>query len=398
MTHLVGRHLEEMADIRSTRKRKIVLICSIASCCLFFIYSVLYFTANNYWFGTFDLIWAGIALANSIYVLRKKQPAYADLILSSILLIQGVVLFLYSQTGSDHLLWLYPILAAVIFINEFRIGLMLSSSFFVLISSITVLSGVIEIPTTYAASRFLFSLLAMCVICHTSAYYYAKIISYIQSLYQEGIEDLAYMDQLTGLANRWSFENWAKQKLTKIEANKGITALIFIDIDDFKVINDNYGHDVGDRVLQHFAKRLKNNIRTKDRKTDNQDYSIARYAGDEFIILLYDVRSEQDLNQILHRICHLFDHDYNGHERINSLTVSVGAAIFPQDAKDLPELTRCADKAMYAAKHSGKNRFSFYQNCIPDSLDIADNHEKNYHSLPVSQISETHNVVSMKKR
>ena len=127
------------------------------------------------------------------------------------------------------------------------------------------------------------------------------MVNYIQTLYREGIEELAYLDQLTGLANRWSFETWARAKLEELDQTHSntVTALVFLDIDNFKHINDNYGHDVGDRVLKHFATRLKNNIRNKDRKTDKHDYSIARFAGDEFVLMLYDVRCKKDLDTIM---------------------------------------------------------------------------------------------------
>ncbi|MCV5917288.1 GGDEF domain-containing protein, partial [Escherichia coli] len=118
------------------------------------------------------------------------------------------------------------------------------------------------------------------------SYYYAKVVSYIQTLYREGIEELAYLDQLTGLANRWSFETWARAKLHDIDHSDecSVTALVFLDIDNFKYINDTYGHDVGDQVLKAFATRLKKSIRNSDRKTDKHDYSIARFAGDEFVL------------------------------------------------------------------------------------------------------------------
>ncbi|MFA0070166.1 GGDEF domain-containing protein, partial [Vibrio breoganii] len=106
--------------------------------------------------------------------------------------------------------------------------------------------------------RFILSLFTMSLVCHTSAYYYTQAVSYIQRLYKEGIEDLAYRDQLTGLANRWSFERWASEKLATVDSERSLTALVFLDIDDFKGINDSYGHDVGDSVLQHFANRLSN--------------------------------------------------------------------------------------------------------------------------------------------
>ena len=200
----------------------------------------------------------------------------------------------------------------------------------------------------------------MSLVCHTSAYYYTKAVSYIQRLYKEGIEDLAYRDQLTGLANRWSFERWATEKLATVDSERSLTALVFLDIDDFKNINDSYGHDVGDSVLQHFANRLSNNIRTRDRKRHEYDYSIARFAGDEFVLMLYDIPNRKDLDGILNRICGLFESGCQTNERIKELTLSVGVSLYPQDAKELHELTRCADKAMYVAKHSGKNRYAYY--------------------------------------
>lgn len=360
MTNLVGRHLEEMADIRSTRKQKVVYLCSLAASGLFLFYASSYFLSNEMGLAVIDLLFALVALAICLYIKKDKQPMYSDLLLSAVLLVQGVILFLYSASIPDRILWLYPILATVIFINEFKIGLIFSSAFCLFLSGLLVITGVDFALPIESTNRFIVSLFLMAVVCHTSAYYYTKVVNYIQSLYQEGIEDLAYMDQLTGLANRWSFENWASEKLHTVNTDKSVTALVFLDIDNFKTINDNYGHDVGDRVLQHFAKRLKNNVRTKDRKTEEHDYSIARFAGDEFVLMLYDVRSKDDLNNILERICRLFENGYQNQDRINDLTLSVGVALYPQDATELPELTRCADKAMYQAKHSGKNRFAYY--------------------------------------
>ncbi|MCW8333850.1 GGDEF domain-containing protein [Vibrio paucivorans] len=360
MTNLVGRHLEEMADMRSTRKRRVVLLTSVVASCLFFFYAVVHFNNQSYQFGLLNIACVVAITINGLYLIKYPTNNHCDLILSGVLLFQGVVLLLYGETVASRLLWIYPILAAVVFLNDFKIGVIFSTSFCLIVGLAMLLPHTIALPPSFSVGRFLISLFALCLICNTSAYYYSKVVNYIQSLYQEGIEDLAYMDQLTGLANRWSFENWAAEKLIEKSNSSQITALVFLDIDDFKSINDTYGHDVGDRVLQHFASRLKNNIRNKDRKTDKHDYSIARFAGDEFVLLLYDVRTRKDLDAILERICGLFEQSYQSSQRINRLTVSVGAALFPNDATNLPELTRCADKAMYAAKHAGKNQYQYY--------------------------------------
>ncbi|WP_065311176.1 GGDEF domain-containing protein [Vibrio toranzoniae] len=349
-----------MADIRSTRKQKIVYSFSLIAAALFIFYTWAYLQGQHYTLLTFELCFAFIAISNAIYVRKAITPHYSELILSCVLLVQGIILFLHSHAIPERILWLYPILAAVIFVNDFRIGVIFSTSFCVFISIlITALPSNFSLPFN-SIHRFILSLLMMSLVCHTSAYYYTKAVSYIQRLYKEGIEDLAYRDQLTGLANRWSFERWATEKLATVDSERSLTALVFLDIDDFKNINDSYGHDVGDSVLQHFANRLSNNIRTRDRKRHEYDYSIARFAGDEFVLMLYDIPNRKDLDGILNRICGLFESGCQTNERIKELTLSVGVSLYPQDAKELHELTRCADKAMYVAKHSGKNRYAYY--------------------------------------
>ncbi|MGF1718696.1 GGDEF domain-containing protein [Vibrio kyushuensis] len=364
MPQLVGRHLEEMANMRTSRKRRIVLISSLIVALLLFYYAIEQLSNSHYFFGLFNLGCLSIVIINVSYLLKHPQSNYSEIILSGVLLLQALVLLLYGESIANRVLWLFPIIASITFINEFKVGLLFSCSFFFIVLFSVLFPESVIVPTDFSTDRLLLSLFTLLLICNVSSYYYAKAVNYIQSLYKEGIEDLAYMDQLTGLANRWSFENWAVDKLRDTQSAGTLTALIFIDIDNFKEINDNYGHDVGDRVLQHFAGRLKNNIRTKDRRTNKYDYSIARFAGDEFVVLLYDVKSRKDLNGILERVCQIFTDNYKTEQRINTLTVSVGAAIYPTDATSLQELTRCADKAMYSAKHRGKNQYCYYHDDI----------------------------------
>lgn len=367
MAKLVGRHLEDMADIRSTRRKKIVGLCSIAASAMFIYSAFIQFSHSDLGLTVLNGLAALVCIGNYFTIKTVDGPIPADLLLSTILMLQALLLFFYGESSADNMLVLLPILATIILINSFRVGLILSGSFCFIVAYSIFVSDTIAAKGQLDNTLFFVALLTTCLVCHTSTYYYSKAVNYIQSLYQEGIEDLAYFDQLTGLANRWSFENWAKEKLREIDETPSstITALIFLDIDNFKHINDAYGHDVGDRVLQHFANRLKNNVRNKNRKTDKYDYSIARFAGDEFVLMLYDVATKQDLDKILQRIVGLFAASYLEQERINELTLSVGAAIYQQDAFELSELTRCADKAMYSAKHAGKNQYAYYENCSP---------------------------------
>nr|WP_319556864.1 GGDEF domain-containing protein [uncultured Vibrio sp.] len=365
MSTLAGARLEEMADIRATRKKKIVFVCSsIAATCL--VYGALVQALEEQW---------GLCLLHSLsavacfaigYMIKvQKHHQYADLLLSSVLMLEGLLLLLFNDAPSGKMLWLYPIVATLILINEFKVGLLFSCTYiFFIFFGITFLD---RLPTAspMIERRFMLTLIAIAFVCHTFSYYYAKVLNYIQTLYREGIEELAYFDQLTSLANRWSFETWAQQKLSKIDHSntKGLTAVIFLDIDNFKLINDNYGHDVGDHVLKVFASRLKESIRLTGQTSPKNDYSIARFAGDEFVLLLHDVPNKESLDEVLKRIVNLFSNHSLDYDLINDITMSVGVAIYKQDANDLSELIRCADKAMYVAKHSGKNQYAYYEHC-----------------------------------
>ncbi|MCL9780108.1 GGDEF domain-containing protein [Vibrio sp. S4M6] len=360
MDNLAGTNLEEMADIRLSRRRNILLLCSLLCSIILFISGSLNISEGRYGFGFLELTALITICAIAWYSLYNFKANFTDVMFSAVLLFLGTALLFYNGPIPGRFLYLYPLIGCLVYVNDFRNGLIFSVTFCVLAVVSVLYTPTVLLPESFSSTHFLLSLLALSAVFNISSYYYSKAVDYIHSLYKEGIEDLAYMDQITGLANRWSFEQWACDKLKEIRTSKDYTALVFLDIDNFKMINDTYGHDIGDKVLKHFAHRLKNKIRNKDRKTGKHDYSIARFAGDEFVLLLYGVKTQRDLDNILERICHLFRDGYQGTQRINELTVSVGAALFPTDADSLPELTRCADKAMYAAKHAGKNQYCYY--------------------------------------
>lgn len=358
MPQLAGQKIEEMADIQATRRHRMVMLCSVVGLFFLALFSLIRFAEQDFFLGPINLLSAAVLAGNLLYLYRSPKPVYAGLILSVVLCLHALLFLTSGDNVTERLLWIYPILAVLVFVNSFTSGL-IASCLLSLVTSYFVLQAH-EFTFDSEEARFLFSLAALVLLANGYAFYHWKVLTFLKNLYNEGIEDLAYRDQLTGLANRWSFENWAADKLEEVNHSDTLTVMVFLDIDNFKMINDTYGHDVGDRVLKHFARRLRNNIRNKDRKTNKHDYSIARFAGDEFVLLLYDVKTVKDLDNILRRICDLFTSGYQATERINELTISAGVALYPHDAETLPELTRCADKAMYAAKHGGKNQYRYY--------------------------------------
>lgn len=167
------------------------------------------------------------------------------------------------------------------------------------------------------------------------------------------LEHFATHDKLTELANRHYFMEKLEVAMAKASKNKEMLGILYIDIDDFKLINDLYGHHVGDDVLHELADRVQMNIPYGD--------LAARMGGDEFVVMLSKESSEDYFRKIATDIMRSLQEPFNlGDERI-MLTVSIGLSMFPKDGTHLLELIRSADHAMYEVKHNGKNDIGIYE-------------------------------------
>ncbi len=170
--------------------------------------------------------------------------------------------------------------------------------------------------------------------------------------YEEKIKYQAYHDTLTGLPNRLLFYDRLSVALSNARRGKGILAVIFLDIDGFKPINDNFGHDAGDILLQSITKRLMNCIRQGD--------TVARIGGDEFTLILPQVTQKEEVDEIARRLIDTLKEFYLINEHKLYITASVGISFYPDDGEDMQTLMKKADIAMYSAKDKGKNNYQFY--------------------------------------
>lgn len=171
---------------------------------------------------------------------------------------------------------------------------------------------------------------------------------------QESLKHIASHDSLTNLFNRREFEHLLDNAIhsAKLNPNKISMALLLIDLDNFKSINDTYGHIHGDKLLKQFADRLAVITREND--------ILSRVGGDEFTLILYDIKSHFTVREISRRILSEVNSAYNILDKLITVTVSIGIAIYPNDGKTTNELLRKADLALYKAKNSGKNSYQFY--------------------------------------
>ncbi len=171
--------------------------------------------------------------------------------------------------------------------------------------------------------------------------------------YEARIKELAEYDFLTGLPNR-SLLNTRFDLAERLARRSGqMLALMFIDLDRFKNINDSLGHPVGDKLLAETAQRLRDLVRSTD--------TVSRHGGDEFLILLNDIGHPANVGRIAEQVLAELSRPYSvaGHELI--VTPSIGITVWPSDAEDLPELVRQADMAMYHSKSMGRNQYSFFK-------------------------------------
>ena len=179
-----------------------------------------------------------------------------------------------------------------------------------------------------------------------------NITDYIEE--KNKVEYIAYHDTLTSLPNRLNIEKYLKKRLPIAQRTNSKIAILFIDLDRFKTINDTLGHDVGDELLIEASKRIKGALRESD--------VLARVGGDEFVIVVEFPPNDYSPAHICKKLLNLFTQPIQTKSHLLNITLSIGISIYPDDEdNDSLKLFKYADIAMYEAKDSGKNTYKYYQ-------------------------------------
>ncbi|OIJ18941.1 hypothetical protein BKP45_14525 [Anaerobacillus alkalidiazotrophicus] len=172
-----------------------------------------------------------------------------------------------------------------------------------------------------------------------------------QKLFEMKLKQMAYYDELTDLPNRKMIQKHLTKILARSKRHDHSFAVMFIDLDGFKKVNDTLGHEYGDLLLVEVAKRLNNTVREED--------LTGRLGGDEFIIV-FEETSTEEVEKIAERILNSISEPFCFQENESKVSPSIGISIFPKDGENIETLIKNADKAMYHAKNKGKNSFQFY--------------------------------------
>jgi diguanylate cyclase (GGDEF)-like protein len=177
--------------------------------------------------------------------------------------------------------------------------------------------------------------------------------------HEDEVERIAYHDILTGLPNRLLVSDRLNQALAQAERSKRMLAVCYLDLDGFKPINDQFGHETGDKVLIEIAHRMQASVRTND--------SVGRLGGDEFVLLLTNLVNAEEYQVVLQRVIDAINKPLALDETTEvKVTASIGITLFPSDSSEPDILLRHADQAMYQAKQSGRNRVCLFTPDIPE--------------------------------
>lgn len=168
---------------------------------------------------------------------------------------------------------------------------------------------------------------------------------------EERARQSALYDPLTGVCNRNSLFDRLEYVMNQAKRAGWLVAVLFIDLDGFKIINDRHGHITGDNLIKEVAVRLKQTVRQTD--------IVARFGGDEFVVILPNIYDPAEANYVGQKIRHSIDEKFNLDGKIVSITASIGISLYPSDADNVENLLKKADQAMYSVKAFGKNDCQF---------------------------------------
>ena len=370
-THEITSGQREMMQVRHRRRFVLCQVLTVIGVIFLFALGGLSLFNDALLLGSILVSNGLIGLVNLYLLKRSGNVERAAVILSGILFVLSMSLLITGGKDNTGMLWIYPIAAINLFINRFWPAVVIFCVFSVTSTLLlfTPLSSLLMTSYTLVeAIRFILTTLALNLICLAALRSEEQSYETIIKLHDDDIRQMAFYDTLTGLPNRWNFKTNLQRVIDRASKDKQRVGLLYIDLDNFKQVNDQYGHEMGDKLLLKFSEQLWSEIRPSDQVLKPQEESIARLAGDEFVVLLPDIKDTVNAGKVASRILNIFDGGFEV-DGITHLTyASIGIAVFPDDAREPSELLHYADTAMYDAKQNGRNCFRFFTQEIADTI------------------------------
>ncbi len=307
------------------------------------------FSNSQYINATVDAIYVTLGLI-SFFIARKSKEYFNALVYFVIFFSFSSVTLAFS-TGLNHIAgisWYFLLLMSIFFLKGLREGMIVFIFSFIAIILVTSNLHVHSLDEIVLGVIPFFGALVF-------MYFFEQRNNELKNLLvgqKEGYLHQSLHDNLTGLANRKLFLNRLTDSLAEAKRVNSKVIVIFIDLDHFKKINDSVGHLMGDMILIEVAKRLSSQIRECD--------TIARLGGDEYAVMIDTFSSMRIVKDIIQKLLNSMQEPFIIEGIKHSITISLGATVYPDDGLETSILLRNADTAMYKAKTDGKNRYFFY--------------------------------------
>ncbi len=361
-------------------KKSSMVLVSLITGSAGFALTLIYLYFDHAVLASIPLVYTAISLLNLLYFKESKNIISFYKIQTSLILVVPFLL-MWSlggfALGSFVFIWAFfaPI-AALIYENK-KQAFYWFCCFIVLVTfSVLIDQYLFENHTTFMPQMAVEMLLFLNITAGLSGIYYliqyfvnekeenslallqqehGKLIRRTEELKKANskLHHYAHHDALTNLPNRYYLRENLEKMISHAKRHKHSIALLFIDLDDFKGINDDFGHSTGDQVLLDVSSRIKSLLREED--------TIARLGGDEFAVVISDITDISYIDIISERIIDEVNRDYSYISKSSPIGVSIGISLFPQDAQDIDTLIDNADEAMYEIKLSSKNAYKFYK-------------------------------------
>ena len=358
-------------NIRDQRRAFLCQILSVLGVVLLLVFGIIDLLNEIYWLASILLFFCGIILINIFAHYQNPNIERAVYILNGIMLAFSLMLIITGARDNTGILWIYPILAINLSINRLRPAVILAG-IYVLTSAVLLYTPIsLLMLTSYSdpvALRFIVTLLFLAAICLMSVRSEEQAYGTVKQLHNDELRQLAFYDTLTKLPNRHSFRQNLERQMSRMDETSQKIGLLYIDLDNFKQVNDSYGHEVGDKLLLQFSESLQATLRPNDLIANTHDEKLARLAGDEFAVILPELVNSIDAGVVAKRILDLFQGGFEVEGTVHAVYASIGIAIYPDDAANSDDLLHHADAAMYEAKRNGRFGLQFFTQEISDAL------------------------------
>lgn len=350
-------------EIESVRSDRYILLCKLLlaiGTIFLLVFGALTVADHLYLLSTVLLGCMTVGYLALFLLFRDNNIKFAIISINTICVVLSLTLLITGGRENTGVFWIYPILAINIFINRFWPAAFLYGFFLVICGAflLTPLSGVLL--TSYSlteALRIEFTLAALYLICLATLHSEERAQTMLSQMHNADMHKMAFFDRLTGLPNRWNVKKRLDSLLLKAKKKNEHIGLLYIDLDNFKKVNDNYGHDMGDKLLRVFSDRLR---QLAEEFNQSFQVELGRMAGDEFVVVVKDPHHSDRAREVALKILQVFDSGLPVEGISHSVYASVGIALYPENATTAEELIHCADLAMYQAKGNGRNRVEYF--------------------------------------